>query len=445
MRLAEALRLAPGRIVAFTGAGGKTSAIRRLVGELAGEVPVVVTTTTRMAVAQSDLAHSHLVVERGGALGTLRERFAGTESLLVTGPEMAVEGKWSGLDGPTLDALIEGARLAGAVTLLEADGARQRSWKAPADHEPVIPPAADLVVPVVGLDVVGARLDSDRVHRPERVAEVLGLAEQDVIAPEHVAALLASSAGGLRGVPPHAEVRSLLNKVELPGNLESGREIAGRLLDRGRLRATVLGSVQAEPPVREVWGRIAGVVLAAGESSRLGAPKQLAVWRGRPLVWHAVRAALDGGLSPVLVVTGASGTGVRKALAREAVTFVENRDWQMGQSASVRVGLANVDIGVEAVVFLLADTPFVTGSLVQALVDRYRRTLAPLVVPRADGRRGNPVLFDCLTFPDLEAIEGDRGGRALFDRYEPSWVDWEPSILLDVDSQEDLQRLRDLE
>ncbi|HEX9676370.1 MAG TPA: nucleotidyltransferase family protein, partial [Anaerolineales bacterium] len=316
------------------------------------------------------------------------------------------------------------------------------------------------------LDALGQPIDSAAVHRPGRVSDLLGVPMQERLLPEHLARVLASAQGGLKNVPRQAAIRVLLNKCDDDERLADGRKVAEQLLEVSgvgsaaaapsraadqeipsahSIQAVILASLEADPPVREVYGRVAGIVLAAGESSRLGVPKQLIPWRGRPLVWHATQAARQAGLSPVVVVIGAWGDQVRMALEGEPVTLVENPVWQAGQSTSVRLGLAEVEAQAEAAAFLLSDTPLVTGELIKQLLHTYQQTLAPLVAPRAGGRRANPVLFDRRTFADLRELEGDQGGRALFERYEPAWVDWDESALLDLDTPEDLQRLRELE
>jgi molybdenum cofactor cytidylyltransferase len=447
MRLSTALRIAPGQAVAFTGAGGKTGAIRRLAGELAPATPVLITTTTRLGQEQNTLAARHIVLTPGEPLPPLRAELEQHRTLLVTGPLVESEGKWTPPPPEfNLAALHEAAHEAGAVLLIEADGARGRSLKAPAGHEPVIPPFVDLVVPVAALDAVGRPIDSDAVHRPERVAQLLDLPLDELLQPEHLAQVLVSPQGGLKGVPPGAAVRVLLNKCDDESGLPHGRAIASALLEAGPpIQSVVLAELEAEPPVSQTHGRVAGIVLAAGESSRLGMPKQLIPWRSQPLVWHAVQAARQGGLSPVIVVTGAWGDQVRMALEGEPVTLVDNPVWQAGQSTSVRLGVAEVEGQAEAAAFLLSDTPLVTGELIARLLEAHRSSLATLVAPRAGGRRANPVVFDRRTFAELRELEGDHGGRALFERYEPAWVDWDESILLDLDTAEDLQRLRDLE
>jgi CTP:molybdopterin cytidylyltransferase MocA len=297
---------------------------------------------------------------------------------------------------------------------------------------------------MAGLDMLGQPIGAPGVHRPERIAELLGLEPSHPVGAREIARLLGSAAGGLKGVPSDAQVRILLNKAD-PSQLAAGREIAARLLEGSRVQAVILATLQSQDPVVETHGRVAGIVLAAGGSSRLGQPKQLVEFRGRPLVWHAVRVGLEAGLSPLVVVIGAAGEKIRRALEGESVRVIDNPNWETGQSSSVRLGLSQVEAGIEAAVFLLADMPLMEPELVRQIVSTHRATLAPLVAPRAAGRRANPVLFDRVTFPDLHQLMGDHGGRALFDRYEPRWVEWSESPMLDLDTPEDLRRLRKLE
>ena len=96
---------------------------------------------------------------------------------------------------------------------------------------------------------------------------------------------------------------------------------------------------------------------------------------------------------------------------------------------------------IAAAVLLLADMPMVSDDLLRALVEMHQETLAPLVAPVVGERRGNPVLFDRETFPALRDVRGDEGGRGLFNRFSAAWVPWDERIFIDVDDEEDLQRL----
>ncbi len=449
MRLIRALRIEPGRALALVGAGGKTSAMRRMLEELATSALVV--TTTHLGREQADLADLHWGQAGDSATDPhsapdLVETLRSGKSVLLTGPLNDAGDKWTGAAADWSVGTI--ARRAEVPLLVEADGARQRSLKAPADHEPALPTGVWglTVVPIAGLDVLGQPLNSTLVHRPERVASVLGVDPETAIGPAEVAAVLGSDRGGLKGVPGSANVRVLLTKAT-PERMPAAREIATLLLDNDRIDSVSIADLTAEDPVLETHGRVAGVVLAAGGSARLGEPKQLIEWRGRPLVWHAVRAALDAGLSPVVVVTGRAGDRVGQALAGEPVMLFDNPDWEAGQSLSVLSGMAALASvrEVEAVVMLLADMPFVDAELVRAVVERHSHTYAPLVAPYAGGRRANPVLFDRVTFGDLQRLEGDQGGRALFDKFEHETVEWDEAITFDLDTPQDLERLRQLE
>jgi molybdenum cofactor cytidylyltransferase len=171
-----------------------------------------------------------------------------------------------------------------------------------------------------------------------------------------------------------------------------------------------------------VHGRTAAIVLAAGGSTRFAgeAAKQLLPWQpGGTLVGRAVDVALaPGAIDEVVVVTGHRADEVQAALGDRPVRAVFNPDWQAGQSSSVAVGVRALGPDVAAAVFVLADQPDVDPAAIDGLVARHRRTLAPVVAPvYRGGHRGNPVLFDRRTFPELLALEGDTGGRPVIQRY----------------------------
>jgi len=199
---------------------------------------------------------------------------------------------------------------------------------------------------------------------------------------------------------------------------------------------------------QRTWATIeptAGIILAGGGAARFGQPKILMLWRGKPLIHHAVTAAIAGGLDPIIVVLGPVVEPVRAALAGLPVTITENALWQHGMSTSIRKGLESLPGDTGAALFLLADQPTVTPEVIKALIARHQETLAAIVAPRVGSRRTNPVLFDVDTFPELMQIEGDIGGRAIFHKHTIEYVDWEDArLLIDVDTLDDFQKLSEL-
>ncbi|QCK87969.1 4-diphosphocytidyl-2C-methyl-D-erythritol kinase [Phreatobacter aquaticus] len=161
--------------------------------------------------------------------------------------------------------------------------------------------------------------------------------------------------------------------------------------------------------------RIAGLVLAAGRSTRMGGPnKLLATMDGVVLVRRAVEAARDGGLDEIVVVTGHQAERIEAALAGLPVRFVHNPDFAEGLSTSLRTGIAALGDSVDAAVVLLGDMPRVSSALVAGLVRAFDPAHGHhVVVPIADGRRGNPVLWGRRFFAELGRVSGDQGGRAI--------------------------------
>jgi molybdenum cofactor cytidylyltransferase len=185
-------------------------------------------------------------------------------------------------------------------------------------------------------------------------------------------------------------------------------------------------------------------VLAAGGSSRLGRPKQLLLLEGEPLVRRAARAALEAGLAPVVVVVGARADEVRAALAGLPVEVLENAVWEEGLASSVRLAVGRLsEAGVRAAALLGCDQPHLTAAHL-ARLDQARLASGALVVASEyAGVRGVPAVFDAVLFPELRALDGDRGARPVIAR-EPSRVVGVPfpGGEVDVDRPEDWERLR---
>ncbi|MCL4303651.1 MAG: putative selenium-dependent hydroxylase accessory protein YqeC [Anaerolineae bacterium] len=479
MNLSHALRITVGDVVAFVGGGGKTTAMFQLAHELAPQMRVLTTTTTRIFAAQIKRSPAHVTFDPAqqslaAILPLLNGAIARHGQVLLIGQADPASGKAFGLSPEIIDTLAASGHF--DVILNEADGSRMRPLKAPAAHEPVIPAATTLVVPVVGLDVLGQPLGDDTVHRAGLVSRLSGTALGQAVTTGTVTALLCHPDGGLKHIPAQARVAPLLNKVDmsrseaspdaervsageegwkmahprealgsrepLAQRLAAAREIAGGLLACERVDSVVIGAVQqAVSPVVEVHSRVAAVILAAGGSTRFGSPKQLVRWGDKTFIEQVVDSALASEASPVVVVLGAEVEQSRALLRSRPVEIVLNPAWVEGQSVSMQAGLAVLPAHAGGVLFLLVDLPGVTPALLDELIQRHRETLAPLIWPEFEGQRGNPVLFDRALFPELRQISGDMGGRPLLLKYKDQAERVqvaEAGILQDFDRPEDL-------
>ncbi len=194
--------------------------------------------------------------------------------------------------------------------------------------------------------------------------------------------------------------------------------------------------------------RIAGIILAAGSSSRMGRVKQLLEFEGRPILEIVVHKALAAGLEPLIIVLGHQADAIRRAVNFKQARIIYNPRYQQGQSTSLQAGLDAVPGDCPAVMFLLGDQPLLEGSVMARLTAAYRRHRPPLVIPEFNGQRGNPVIVDRELFPRLHALTGDSGARKLFAEYRSRTVKVavdSDSIHFDLDVPEDYSKLKGLE
>ncbi len=437
MDLRSALRLPPGACLALVGAGGKTTAMFQLARQF---YPLVFTSaTTHLGAWQLAQADQQYLASSPADIDALAQhRLDGV--VLVSGPVDETTQRAAGLDPETLARLWQAAQERGAPLLVEADGARGLPLKAPAPHEPAIPPFAGSVLVVAGLAGLGQALDAAHVHRPERFAELAGLPAGSPITPDGLARVLLSEQVGLKGIPPGARRLALLTGApeQLPQAQAVAQALARRLLPvyAAAVYSCLPGEAQA------VYEPTAGILLAAGGSLRMGRPKLLLEWQGEPLVRRAAKAALQAGLAPLVVVTGAYEVQVRAAFEGLPVVFAHNPAWKSGQGSSVQAGIRQVPANCGAAIFLLGDQPFLSAGLLQALQEAQAQERRPVLAPFVSEQRSNPVLFDRSLFDELLQLQGEQGARSLFGRYPPARLPWpDQKILLDIDTPEDYQRL----
>jgi molybdenum cofactor cytidylyltransferase len=184
---------------------------------------------------------------------------------------------------------------------------------------------------------------------------------------------------------------------------------------------------------------IAGLLLAAGGSSRFGSQKLVAMLDGVPLVRHAAMS-LARSTDALVIVLGHEADAVRAALSDVDAAVVENPDWSQGLSSSVKCGVAALSPGVDAIVVALGDQPRLDPLVVRSLIDRWRASGKPIVSARYRGERGHPVLFDRAVFSQLEILRGDVGARTMFERSPElvAYVDVDNAVPVDVDTPTDL-------
>ncbi len=456
-------------VVAFVGAAGKTTTLLRLSAEIVAQGGrVVATSTCQMSAAKAARFPAVVrVTDEHLPFVELAETLETHGQCLLIGPTF--ESKSGPKAAAVACAIVEqvvaqAASLNIGAILVEADGSRQRAVKAPSDREPVVPASTKLLVPIVGFDAMGRMLNEENAHRPERLRAVLGLPtasapddsapENDTIAngaaarltPAMVARLVVHPAGGAKDLPEHARLLPMLNRVDDAVGVAAARLVAQQLTALGEPCLISRVGVAEAAPIRERWAPAAVVVLVAGESRRMGRPKQLEVVDGEAMVVRAVRVALQSGAQQVLVVTGAYAEQVSAALAPlceqtpSRVQFAHNAAWRTGQASSVRVAVEKLPTCADVALFMPVDQPYLEPALLRGLLQLWRNG-ARLAAPLVDGQvRGAPALFERSLWSQLLVLEGDAGARSLLQQYrtEVATISTIPYIVRDIDSPADL-------
>ena len=190
--------------------------------------------------------------------------------------------------------------------------------------------------------------------------------------------------------------------------------------------------------------RIAGVILAAGASRRMGKNKMLLELEGESLVRRAAKRALGAGLSPVVVVIGHEADRLRAELKDLPLEFAVNPDYTGPTSGSLHQGLNKLGPDVNAAVIMLGDMVRVTAETLAMLIAAARGTAAPLVVSRYGDVTAPPLLFRRALFAELLAWTGEGCGKAVVQvhKHEAMYVDRPEALLADVDTPEDFAAVK---
>jgi molybdenum cofactor cytidylyltransferase len=226
----------------------------------------------------------------------------------------------------------------------------------------------------------------------------------------------------------------------------SGQDImdmgAGGLLKEIPSRPSPREGAESKP---QRAAKIAGILLAAGKSTRMGSNKLLTLVSGKPMIRHSAEALLASSVGPVLVVTGHERERVVEALSGLAVQFIDNPAYASGLASSLKAGLAAVPADADGAIVALGDMPLVAGRHVNRLIAAFspaeKRTI---IVPVHGGERGNPVLWGREHFQEMLSLDGDRGAKSLMEKHEDHIAEIamrSDAVLADFDTPEALARL----
>lgn len=445
MRLNGALDIQPGAIVSFVGAGGKTAALFRLACELVEQgFRVLTTTTTRFA--QDELQHAPYCI----ALGDSDELPASLHDDLETHRHVLLyhhltpDNKAQGVSAAWVDQHLAGLPFVD-ILLIEADGSRRLPIKAPLAHEPPVPASSTLVIPVVGLSALDQPLDDTHVYGVEIMQKALGCVPGEPITEAIIAGFVTHPELGLKNVPDRARVIPLLNQAT-EAFLPRARAIAGLALKSPRIARVLIGSVQDDNPILEAQRRVGAVILAAGQSKRMGQPKLLLPWGDSTIIRRTVEQIAAAGLAEIVVVAGEWADRIREQVADLPARVVVNPEYATGEMlSSLKVGLNALGGECDACLVALGDQPMLEFSVTWRVLDAYARGEGRIVAPSYQNQRGHPLLIDRAYWQAILDLPPGKAPRDVLRANEQAIayvvVDTD-SALVDIDTPEDYERAR---
>lgn len=187
------------------------------------------------------------------------------------------------------------------------------------------------------------------------------------------------------------------------------------------------------------------IILAAGNSARLGRPKQLLPYKGKTLIGHIVGEAYAASLHPIVVVTGAFAPEISDALKGQPVEIFYNPNWETGMGSGVVTGLSGLlgaYPGIQSVIITVCDQPFISALLFQQLIERKALSGKEIIACSYSDTVGTPVLFGRPWFEKLLNLSGNEGAKKLLQQHKEdmSAISF-PEGDIDIDTEEDYRRL----
>jgi molybdenum cofactor cytidylyltransferase len=209
-------------------------------------------------------------------------------------------------------------------------------------------------------------------------------------------------------------------------------------------RKPVVPGQKSEVIYKQVtMGRLWAIILAAGESKRMGSPKMLLLFNGITMLEKVIGNIRDSVVDNIVVVLGAEKEALTELVSKSLVSYCFNDNYKQGMLSSVKCGFRNLPPDIEAVLVFQGDQPFIAPKVINRVIEGYRSSGKGIAIPVYKGRRGHPLLIDQKYRNEIECLDDNKGLRSLSHRYSEDVLEVEtddPGILTDFDTYDEYKK-----
>lgn len=392
-----------GAMISFVGGGGKTSTMFALANYLKKFGSVLITTTTKIFMPNSNQYDNLINLETCKDIN----KYSGI-TLLAGG--INSDNKVIGVESSLLDEIyIKGLF---KFIIVECDGAKNMPIKAPNDGEPIIPLLTNINIGIVGIDSIGRPLSQVCFRQEIFKANILNC---EYVSNEAIINLINSENGLFKNTPKKCKKYFVLNKCDSNEDKSLGENILKNVRCLSDVNKTFISSIH-KGEFYHKGENILGIIMASGFSKRMGKNKLLMKIDNTSMIRRVAKEVSYSKIEDIVLVY--SDENVKNEVVDLPINTSFNNSPESGQSMSIKIGLNSYEKEYDGYMFFVGDQPFIDSSTINNIINIFNENKNYIVIPEYNGKKGNPVIFPKYLKNQLLDINGDKGGRIVIEQCE---------------------------
>lgn len=420
-------------LISITGGGGKTTSMFRLARELLKHGKKVLISTTTAIMKPDDSKYEKLYLIEDKDYKTIEPSSSG---IVVLGSKVNEINKLIGVEGRVIDEIFESKKF--DYIIVEADGSKRKPIKAPASHEPVIPSLTTKTIGIIGMDSVGQKIYEENVHRANLFSQVTNSKLGDIIDENIIYNLIISPVGIFKNSPSNSQKYIILNKSETKARNLASQKVKSKIIsNKINIKNIIVGSMGKET-------RVTGIIMASGFSRRMKTDKLLLKLGDKTVLEKVIESCVKSNLDDIMVIYRKEE--IKNIAKRYNLKAILNENAIEGQSASIKLGVNNIDRDTKGMMFIVGDQPHLDFVTINTIIDKFEIDQEKIIIPIYGESKGNPTIFPVSLKKQLLTLTDDVGGKEVINNNlnRVKYVDIENHQAgMDMDTVEEYEKLKE--